>query len=289
MAAVVSRTQIERGRTALYLSSNLTNKEAYKSLLNDRRITDEKIRLLSWWPRITLEYPIERPMLTLDEFLEYFNDTFRVEAMEGKLTFEHTIHVFTDLNKQLLDVSLSALEVPSDTTAADLLFAFNVLMRATENAGITRAVGSTFFSPCYMTREFRNWIIALEAKIDNCLDFAEQYYPPSRKVYDQFLEDEGMLFPWVQRMREQMTDPEFYPTCAEATMDERFANGNKWFTNITNYVWKLTKTHTYVAEKLVEAVNKVGTGVHVCGCGGLRDMDMGGGYRYLTLNSNKYA
>ena len=259
VAAVVSRTQIERGRTALYLSSNLTNEDALNLLVNeDRRMTDENIRKLTWWPKITMTFPYTQTFNTVHEFLIYFNDTFRVEVLEGKWTFKDSILFFTDLNKHLLDVSLNSIKVPSSEEVSDLLFAFNSLMRATENSGITRAVGSTFFAPCYLTREFMNWFISLEAKIDNCLDFAAQYFPPSRDFYDQKLNQSGSLFDWVQLMRRQMTTPEYYPVCEEQfSIEERFDNGHKWFTNITEYVWVLTDVHDYVGEILVQETKKV--------------------------------
>ena len=103
-----------------------------------------------------------------------------------------------------------------------------------------------------------NWVIRLEAKIDNCLDFAAQYFPPSRVFYDNQLDEAGSLFAWVTAMRRQMTNPDYYPICQELfTTEQRFANGHKWFTNITEYVWVLTYTHNYVGEILVEEVSKV--------------------------------
>ena len=255
----MSRTQIERGRTALYLSSNLTNKNALNLLVNvDRRMTDENIRKLTWWPKITMTFPYTQTFNTIQEFLTYFNDTFRVEVLGGKWSFKDSILLYTDLNKHLLDVSLNSIKVPSSKEVSDLLFAFNSLMRATENSGITRAVGSTFFAPCHLTREFMNWIISLEAKIDNCLDFAAQYFPPSRDFYNRKLSESGSLFDWVQTMRRQMTTPEYYPVCEEQfSIEERFDNGHKWFTNITEYVWVLTYTHDYVGEILVREAEKV--------------------------------
>ena len=255
----MSRTQIERGRTALYLSSNLTNKDALDLLVNvDRKKTDEMIRKLTWWPKITMTFPYTQTLNTIQEFLKYFNDTFRVDVLAGDVSFKDSILVFTDLNKHLLDVSLNSIKVPSNKEVSDLLFAFNTLMRATENSGITRAVGSTFFAPCYLTREFMNWIISLEAKIDNCLDFAAQYFPPSLDFYNKKLNDSGSLFDWVQAMRQQMTNPEYYPVCEETfSIEERFENGHKWFTNITAYVWVLTDTHNFAGEILIREVEKV--------------------------------
>ena len=254
---MVSRTQIERGRTALFLSSNLTNKDALELLHGDRKETDKKIRELTWWPKITMSEPHIQTFNTVEEFVDYFNNTFRVDALDGKVTFTDSILFFTDLNKQLLDAALSSLKIPSSNQISDLLFALNNLMRATENGGITRAVGSTFFSPCFLTKEYRNWIIALEAKINNCLDFAAQYFPASREYYNQKLDEAGSLLDWVQDMRNQMTSPDYYATCEEVTVEERFANSHMWFTNITDYVWVLTKTHNFAADTLIDAVAKV--------------------------------
>ncbi len=54
-----------------------------------------------------------------------------------------------------------------------------------------------------------------------------------------------------------MTNPENYDECALYSMDERFERGARWFGNITEYVWKLTGTHEYVGEKLIQAVDDV--------------------------------
>ena len=96
VADVVSRTQIERGRTALYLSSNLTNKDALELLHGDRRITDDMIRRLTWWPKITLTVPYEQTFNNVQEFLSYFNDSFRVDILAGKISFKDSILFFTE-------------------------------------------------------------------------------------------------------------------------------------------------------------------------------------------------
>ena len=256
VADLVSRTQIERGRTALYLSSNYTNQDALDQLYEDRRITNQKLDELTWWPPITVSFPSVRRLSTKAQFIQYLYQ-FRLDVIGRKISFRQNVEILTEVNKQLLDVSLRYVRIPCSQTAPDLLFAFNVLLRATENAGIMRAVGSTFFVRCYLTKDDRIWIIKLETMTQTYLDLAGQYLPQSRDLYNSLLNQSHPLAENMQSMENYMTSPELYPVCENTTMETRFENGRYWFENNTVYVNHLKKVQTFAAHYVIDDVAKV--------------------------------
>ena len=256
VADVVSKTQIERGRTALYLSSNFSNEDALKQLKQDRKETDQKLRELSWWPTITVWFPYTHALTTKRQFSEYLY-RFRVDVLAGKITFRENIDTLTEVNKELFDNSLSSVKIPCSQAASDLLFAFNVLLRATENTGILRAVGSTFFTPCYLSKDDRNWVIRLETMKETFLDIASQYFPASHNLYEQLVNETYPLVNVLQDMRDQMTSPEDYSECEEMSLDQRFDHSDYWFQNISNYVDLLKKVQTFTAHRVIADIAKV--------------------------------
>ena len=256
VADVVSKTQVERGRTALYLSSNFTNKEALKLLKQGRKETDQKLRELSWWPPITVSFPYTQALTTKAQFSEYLY-RFRVDVLAGKITFRQNIDILTEVNKELFDNSLSSVKIPCSQTASDLLFAFNVLLRATENTGILRAVGSTFFTPCFLSKDDRNWVIRLETMKETFLDIAAQYFPASHKLYEELINDTYPLIDVLQAMEGQMTSPEYYPECETMSLDQRFDHSEYWFQNITSYVNLLKDVQTFAAHHVISDIAKV--------------------------------
>ena len=256
VADVVSKTQIERGRTALYLSSNFSNEDALKQLKEDRKETDQKLRELSWWPSITVSFPFTRALTTKVQFSEYLY-RFRVDVLARKITFRENIDILTEVNKELFDNSLSSVKIPCSQAASDLLFAFNVLLRATENTGILRAVGSTFFTPCYLSKNDRNWVIRLETMKETYLDIAAQYFPASHNLYERLVNETYPLVDVLQDMVDQMSSPEYYPECEAMSQNQRFEHSDYWFQNITRYVNLLKDVQTFAAHRVIADIAKV--------------------------------
>ncbi len=50
------------------------------------------------------------------------------------------IEVFSEINEQLLQQSISNVRIPNSDDALEVLFAYTVLLRATENAGALKRV-----------------------------------------------------------------------------------------------------------------------------------------------------
>ena len=91
----------------MYLSSNFTNTDSLALLKLDRKETDRKLEDLSWWPVITVSFPYEHALATKAQFSEYLF-RFRVDVLAGRITFRENIEILTEVNKELLDKSLSS-------------------------------------------------------------------------------------------------------------------------------------------------------------------------------------
>ncbi len=76
----MTRTQIERGWTSLYLSSNGTE-EFTRGLLDARQISDARFAEISWFPTITLEYPKIITFESKNTFEDWWINDFRVSLL----------------------------------------------------------------------------------------------------------------------------------------------------------------------------------------------------------------
>ena len=236
--------------------SNQSSTEAFDQLQLDREETNAKLEELSWWPKITLSYPYTHALTNKNQLSEYLY-RFRLDVEHGKITFQQSIDILTEINRELFDNSLSSVKIPCSQSASNLLFAFNLLLRATENAGIMRAMGSTFFAPCFLSKKHRKWIIELDSKKDTYLDISGQYYPPSKQKYNDLVDEAHPLNDTLAEMIGHMTSQEYYPTCQAQTSAERIANSDYWFSNISAYVDLLKKVHDFAALQVIDDVAQV--------------------------------
>lgn len=137
---LVHYLQLERGATALYISSGGSNL-VLTSLESNRLKTDIALDSLTKWISVTCP----SHFLTLKAYRVRLQD-FRKKLKPTNTTIKAAVEFYSNDNDVMIDwVGLTVKDSESETTWQELT-AYHMLLLSKEQAGIERAVGSTFFA-----------------------------------------------------------------------------------------------------------------------------------------------
>ncbi|XP_013417913.1 uncharacterized protein LOC106179004 [Lingula anatina] len=240
-SALVLALQKERGLTAMFLSSNGSNSDALATLDKQRSETNLKLANLSQWPpQITLGSKImkgKHVKLEVQQDLQRHRHT----ANSLGVTIKGNIEYYTSLTQQFMNWGMQQLRLHSEGELWPLINAEGVTLRATDAAGLQRALGSTFFTMCGYTKDSSVWFSNLEGQVDTLLQLAFNYDPECKDQYDLLNSESPYLVPDIQRQKKNMLGDRFEEVCRNMTLDERYKNSMVWFENLTNYISLLQK------------------------------------------------
>ncbi|XP_063410507.1 uncharacterized protein LOC134693594 [Mytilus trossulus] len=137
---LVHYLQIERGTTALYISSG-GSLLAYASLKTKRRDTDSSLDALNEW--IALSSPSHLRS----------RDAYRIHLQNYRNSLDHlnttisaAIKFYSNDNALIIGWVVSTVKESSSGIAWQSLTAYHMLLISKEEAGIERALGSTFYA-----------------------------------------------------------------------------------------------------------------------------------------------
>jgi hypothetical protein len=137
IGSVIHQIQIERGTTALYVSSN-ADPFIKPRLLALYMKTDKAIAALSKW------IPVDGSD-TRKAFQEDIN-IFRAEVKAKNLTLREVINFYTEKNAAFIRMIGKSINMEKAFKFWTDLTAYQMLIFSKEQAGIERALGSTYFA-----------------------------------------------------------------------------------------------------------------------------------------------
>ena len=145
IANVIHYIQIERGTTALYISSN-KDLIVLERLQESYLATNNAIRSLSSWPDQT---PASRELYHFNshDSFELRIQEFRYSLVASNKSFYDAIRFYTDQNTILEGFVAESTQISQDFgTIWKELVSFHMLLLSKEDAGIERALGGIFYA-----------------------------------------------------------------------------------------------------------------------------------------------
>ncbi len=252
VSELVGTLQIERGLTAMYLSSNKTNLIAYEKLNDARLKTDTHINMLNEWAYLTL--PTANTTLTSrDQLTEYIRN-YRSLVKEDPVSLLDNINFYTELDLKFLDVSAESIHVDSQDR---YLVAFYSLLRAGDAAGIQRALGSSYWAPCHFSHSTLVLFQDLRSQTNTFLHQLFQYHIPSISHYNSGLQQLHPLQEILATVLTNMLDQSYPEECKQFTVENRYKRAVWWFDNMTIYIEHLNHVKKELVEDLNDGVNEM--------------------------------
>ena len=247
---VVTRLQIERGKTTSYLSSNGSNKQAFTELEELRAITDEKIDKVHRWPA---ESGIIWP--TFDDFVKNLTD-FRNMVWPVLVNSDDAIYFYSYMNGELMNAAISGLKLPEKGEMWTLIVATSTLLRASEVVGIQRALCAPYFTVCYFTPSNARYLTHLLAQEESMLEMGFAFYPKGTGMYRE-MHVGTPLEESITSFREQMHSEEYRQECRNFPDGVRFTNTLIWFDNITEYIFRIKTIRDGITSQALQSLDDV--------------------------------
>ena len=194
---LIHELQKEGGLSAGYISSQ--KKEFLTKLLIQRKITDEKLKIL------------QKNLLLNDKFYNiYLNNalnklktiaTVRQEIDSKQLHATKIIKYFSYINNNLLNHISYFLTISTESEISKMIFSYINLLKAKENSGIERAVLNSAFASGTMSDKYYRWFSSLYSTQQTYLDnFKNSINPKHLKYFNNKMNNP--VIDKIQKLRE---------------------------------------------------------------------------------------
>ena len=139
LGSVIHQTQIERGTTALYVSSN-GDPFLVPRLENLYKLTDSSIKSLTKW------IPLNHHHFESREQYHAAIRHFRSNLDPHNATLRTVVGFYTRDNRVFIEMIGKSINVDKSVSYWTSLVAYQMLIMSKEQAGIERALGSTYYA-----------------------------------------------------------------------------------------------------------------------------------------------
>ncbi|XP_041377534.1 soluble guanylate cyclase gcy-35-like [Gigantopelta aegis] len=236
---VIHYVQIERGVTALYVSSGL-DAEVLTTLRGHRNRTNKSMRALTQWPKTTVPKYFSSVDAYLSE-IQVFRDHINVstEVVEVLTFYSEGIEVMIQWVSESVKFS-------REGTLWQVLVGYHMLMVGKEQAGVERALGGTFFaqgrfSPHEMESYIRRKVLG-----ESYLKRSAEYHPEVETFLKKNFRGTDLDLRLAELKGRILANNE---SAASVSM------GSWWFRNMTQYINMLKAIQDKLAEDIVSELD----------------------------------
>ena len=257
VSGIVNNLQIERGTTAMYMSSNATDIGEIERIQKVRNNTDNSRKAVP--PNLRVTSRGFKSATFEAESLKDILNGLRGDIDTNKVNMKEMIFNYTTLNHRLLDLSLASVDLPTKGMPWRAIVAINTLSRASDSVGIQRALGSTFFVTCGFDKETELWFMELETELQTYMQLSFFYDPASNSEYLNALDKIDDIMNRLIYMKSiiQENYKNDLTQCTALTETERLANGTIWFETMTVFIEILREVREKAGQNMLEMLRKV--------------------------------
>ncbi|XP_052212261.1 uncharacterized protein LOC127831333 [Dreissena polymorpha] len=243
---VVHAMQKERGTTTLYVSSN--GDTYVRTLLNFYLDTDTAFGGLSKWVSIDSN-AFFQTKVTLQRRIS----DFRSDLNPLKTNQKQVIEFYSDVNAAFIALIGRSLNIRKPFNFWIDLVSYQKLIISNEQAGIERALGSTYFAQGQLPSNDLMWYNEKRVLGIYFLQLSRQYSEFTDSNMEA-LYDGTELKTRITLMQQQILD--------NAVMEPSVAAGAVWFDNMTEYINILKSVQDRLANKIIQAAEDENSSVH---------------------------
>ncbi|CAH1779302.1 unnamed protein product [Owenia fusiformis] len=253
MRELVKNLQIERGKTALYLSETYEDlkQKTYLNVLKERQNTDVALDNVTGWKHT---YRINNKDYTKDKFRDEIQD-YRTKLLLNPITVEENIHYYTAIIQDLIGVTSIETELPNSETLWRYVVASEIILRLSDVIGIERALGSTFFATCGLSPSNFVWFTSLAGKKEALMELVYKNYEKGMEIFNSTLGESGLVND-LDSVRRNIFNTSFNP-CDNSSPDELHAASFVWFSNVTTYIGIINTISGQISRDIVVELDSV--------------------------------
>ncbi|XP_072015042.1 uncharacterized protein [Amphiura filiformis] len=239
---LIHRLEIERGTTALYLSSK--SDEIYQDLQDMYMFTDKALgNIMQWNPSDIGEHSQDTPQYfeSQETFLRHI-ESFRNHLNPNRTTLYEEITFYTNVINLIKRRFLTDFQIATSQGIWPKLVSYELLVQAKGHAGVKRALGSTFYAiGGFYNYSMYEWFLEKSIYGDALLEISMYYTPKVEDVYYNLLQLDIHLSNNLKEMEDEIKLNQY------DIVKPSWEKGDEWFRRMTKYIDFLLITQNTLA------------------------------------------
>lgn len=231
---LIQLLQQERGMSTSYLSAtNMSSDIILNKFEVLRKQTDRNARSLKW--------PLGGILIagyswTLTDILTSLS-VQRVRVQNRTVTILSNLDYYTKLTTSLMKYITQSVITPNDRKVQRLFLANSALFSWTDDEGIKRALGTTFFRNCgWSSNDLENYYMSLHGRTSAFFDTASYYDENIENEYSILKQMVGGLCNFIDMSNNYQLFKDYELSCPFMTPMEKENKTSEWFYNMTLHI-----------------------------------------------------
>jgi ABC-type dipeptide/oligopeptide/nickel transport system permease component len=254
LSVIVVNLQIERGLTAMFLSSNGSNTKALLELRDQQEKVDRLLGDIETLPTITVR---NKSLSLTEELRNVLAQQRQSYIFNCCRSFVDSILYYSDVTSQLQNAASNTIILPFEGELWKEIVAHNTLLRAMDSVGIERALGTTYFTLCGFSAENYIWFISLHSEGNVFQSVAATYSQLARDQMNKGKIDNNQTYANLEKFYGYIYLEDFRNQCARMTVQERHMLSTTWFKNMTQKIDIIKETQLALANGIFMTLGEV--------------------------------
>ncbi|XP_063443302.1 guanylate cyclase soluble subunit beta-2-like [Mytilus trossulus] len=233
MSELIQHLQRERGMSTSFIGTSNVSSAILNKLHIMRQETNTSLNNIKW-PYFGIfvmnSYWTKEDLLTsLAEHRRY------VENRSIKILYN--LDYYTTITHALLKYIVQSV-TPSDSAAVQqMVVASEALLSLTDDIGIQRAIGTTFFTSCgWQSTEIETYYMTLHGRSSAFLDTAIHHHRNIETQLTQKIQNSAYLSYFADQYYSFELFKDYKNICSKTSQYERETKSIKWFSNMTIFI-----------------------------------------------------
>ncbi|WOE70710.1 methyl-accepting chemotaxis protein [Hydrogenimonas thermophila] len=248
IASLIHELQKERGLTAGFVSSN--GKKFRNRLATQREIVNKKIKMLKELKREKVDNINVKFLKKLDSVLNRLNKINSIRKEISNLTIEkgRALKFYTTLNNEFISAISTILENMTEAKIANELSSYIAFLKAKDNVGIIRAVGTGVYASKIVTIEDKIKLSSLTSS-QNALFYLFKNLA-SEKIKREFDKVENST---VNKKVKSYVNA----ILSAKSSNELKIDGQTFFLTVTEKLKSLKKLENLLSKEIIESTTEI--------------------------------
>ena len=233
LSEIAKFLQRERGISTMVLANENVTLATISKLAVHRKNIDKIVNFINWDLN---DIKLHNDEWKVDDMI-YSLKQHRSKVDNRTIELEYNLEYYTKLTTSLIKYITNSVTMNSDSLIQRSIDASNAILALTDDVGIQRALGSTFFTGCgWPTIHIRNNFLHLHGRSSAYLEVAIGYNEKVETQYIHAINSSSSVSDFIDRYLTYELFIGYVTSCKSLSKIQKEAEGLKWFQNMTVYI-----------------------------------------------------
>ncbi|CAC5399982.1 Guanylate cyclase 32E,Guanylate cyclase soluble subunit beta-2,Receptor-type guanylate cyclase gcy-19,Retinal guanylyl cyclase 2,Heat-stable enterotoxin receptor,Olfactory guanylyl cyclase GC-D,Atrial natriuretic peptide receptor 2,Receptor-type guanylate cyclase gcy-9,Receptor-type guanylate cyclase Gyc76C,Soluble guanylate cyclase 89Da,Receptor-type guanylate cyclase gcy-18,Receptor-type guanylate cyclase gcy-28,Guanylyl cyclase, membrane,Speract receptor,Receptor-type guanylate cyclase gcy-29,Receptor-t len=233
ISELIQHLQRERGMSTSFIGTSNFSAAILAQLHIRRQETNTSLSNVKW-PYIGIF--VRNSYWTVDDLLSSLAD-HRRRVENRSINIIYNLDYYTTITHALLKYIVQSV-TPSDNAAVQqMVVACEALLSLTDDKGIQRALGTTFFTSCgWQSTEIETYYMTLHGRSSAFLDTAINHHGNIETQLTEKMQNSAYLSNFVDKYYSFQLFKDYENICTTMSQSERETKSIEWFSNMTIFI-----------------------------------------------------